>query len=74
MSIHCANRVWEHSTQKDNALLLLLALADCADEHGFAFPGQETLTAQTRLSVRQAPATWPPSRPPAGEGSIIVSG
>jgi hypothetical protein len=53
MSIHCANRVWEYSAQEGNALLLLLALADYADENGFAFPGQETLAAKTRLGVRQ---------------------
>ena len=53
MSIHCASRVWELSAQEGSALLLLLALADYADENGFAFPGQKTLADRARLCVRQ---------------------
>jgi hypothetical protein len=53
MSIHCANRVWTYSDQEGSALLLLLALADYADENGFAFPGQGLLATKARLCVRQ---------------------
>jgi hypothetical protein len=57
MSIQCTNRVWTHSTQRGAALLLLVAIAGYADDHGFAFPGQRTLAARTRMSVRH---TRPP--------------
>ena len=53
MSIHCLNRVWDHSNQKGSALLLLLAIADYADENGFAFPGLAALAARIRMSRRQ---------------------
>ena len=52
MSIHCMNRVWEHSGQSGSARLLLIALADYADENGFAWPGLETLARKTLLSSR----------------------
>lgn len=52
MSIHCTKRIWDHATQGGPALLLLLALADYADADGFAFPGQHSLAAKVRLSVR----------------------
>jgi hypothetical protein len=52
MSIHCTNRVWTHSTQRGAALFLLIAIAGYADDDGFAFPGQRTLAAKTRMSVR----------------------
>lgn len=45
-------RVWDHSSQKGSELLLLLAIADYADDNGFAWPGLETLANKTRLSIR----------------------
>lgn len=53
MSIREINRVWETSPHKGSELLLLLAIADHANDHGEAWPSQETLAAKTRMSVRQ---------------------
>jgi len=59
MSIPCMQRVWEHSSQKGAALLLLVAIADYATcfrltktGNGIAFPGLQTLARKTRMSVR----------------------
>jgi hypothetical protein len=46
-------RVWAQSQHKGSALLLLLAIADNANEDGVAWPSQETLAAKTRMSARQ---------------------
>jgi hypothetical protein len=46
--------VWEHSSQDGNALLLMLALADFADDHGVAFPSVERLAKKSRMSERNA--------------------
>ena len=53
MSIKIMSKVWEHSAMKGSALLLLLAIADFADDDGAAFPGTETLAAKIRMSERQ---------------------
>ena len=53
MSIHCTSRVWEHSSQKGSPFILLLAIANYADENGFAFPGLATLATRIRMSRRQ---------------------
>ena len=53
MSTHCMKRVWDHSSQKGSALLLLLAIAHYADESGFACARVEALAAWTRMSRRQ---------------------
>jgi len=45
-------RVWEQSTQKGSYLLLLLAIADNADDDGFAWPGMRYLAHKTRMSKR----------------------
>ncbi len=44
--------VWRQSKQKGSALLLLLSLADYADERGVAFPSVETLANKVRMSER----------------------
>lgn len=47
--------VWEHSAQKEGALLILLALADCAHDDGtMAFPSVKTLAGKARMSERNA--------------------
>jgi hypothetical protein len=46
-------RVWEHSQCKGSELLLLLAIADHANDDGYAFPSVATLAQKTRLSRRQ---------------------
>jgi hypothetical protein len=52
MSIACMTRIWDQSEKKGSELLLLLAIADYADDNGFAWPGIETLAKKTRLSGR----------------------
>lgn len=52
MSIRVLNLVWEHSKQRGRALLVLLAIADFADDTGRAFPGVETLAKKGRMSER----------------------
>jgi len=52
MSIEIMNRVWKLSEAKGSKLLLLLAIADYADENGFAWPGIDTLAAKIRMSTQ----------------------
>lgn len=52
LSIRIMSEVWAFATQKGSKLLLLLAIADFADDHGRAFPSVPTLAKKTRLSVR----------------------
>jgi hypothetical protein len=53
MSIEVMTRVWKGSKQKGSRLLLLLAIADHADEMGFAWPGISLLAEKLRMSERQ---------------------
>jgi Helix-turn-helix domain len=53
MSIKVMSRVWEGSRQSGGALLVLLAIADFADDDGLAFPSIGTLARKARLSERQ---------------------
>lgn len=53
MSIKTMQRVWTLSGQKGSALLLLLAIADNADDDGECWPGIEHLRKKTRMSERQ---------------------
>ncbi len=53
MSIKVMTRIWEHAQHKGSALLLLLALADYANEEGICWPSIETLAAKIRMSERQ---------------------
>lgn len=53
MSIKLINHVWEKSQHKGSALLLLLAIADYANDAGEAYPSYETLAHKSRLSVRR---------------------
>jgi hypothetical protein len=54
MSIKIIDSVWEHSQHQGSALLMLLAIADIADEYGEAYPGVQRLADKTRMSVRNA--------------------
>jgi hypothetical protein len=47
-------RVWELSTQSGTHLLMLLAIADFADDHGRAFPAVATLAKKCRMQPRNA--------------------
>lgn len=52
MSIRVMTHVWTHSKQKGAALLLLLAIADFANDDGEAWPAVETLAEKIRMSER----------------------
>ena len=52
MSIKRQAEVWRHSNEKGSALLLLLAIADFADDEGVAFPSVKTLSQKIRMSQR----------------------
>lgn len=52
MSIKVTNWVWENSQSRNGARLVMLAIADRADENGFAWPSIEDIAARTFLSPR----------------------
>ncbi len=52
MSIREMSRVWNDSEEKGNNLLLLLAIADNANDDGYCFPGVSYLAKKTRQSKR----------------------
>lgn len=52
MSIKAMSRVWDESPRKGSALLLLLAIADFANENGEAWPSVDTLANKCRMSRR----------------------
>lgn len=52
MSVRITSQVWESSGHKGNDLLLLLALADAANQEGVCWPKVSTLAKMTRLSER----------------------
>jgi hypothetical protein len=57
MGVNVSRDVWEHSRASGGALLVLLAIADHADdETREAFPGIKSLAVKTRLSERQVQA------------------
>jgi hypothetical protein len=51
MAISETTRVWEQSQQEGTALLILLAIADSANEYGHAWPGRERLAKYARCEV-----------------------
>jgi hypothetical protein len=53
MSIKIMSDVWEHSPSEGGRLLVLLALADHANEKGTCWPKIKTLADRARLSERQ---------------------
>lgn len=52
MSIRVMTSVWQYSACKGSDLLLLLALADRADDDGYCYPKVATLAQKTRMSER----------------------
>jgi len=54
MSVRTMARVWDHSTHAGTELLMLLAIADFADDEGNAYPAVPTLAAKCRMSPRNA--------------------
>jgi hypothetical protein len=53
MSIAIMDRVWRCSKAKQGNLLVLLAIADFADDEGEAWPSIPTLAKKSRLKERQ---------------------
>lgn len=53
MSVLVMNDIWRHSKEKGSRLLLLLAIADNANDAGVAWPSISTLAQKTRMSERQ---------------------
>lgn len=53
MSIKLMSYVWEHANAKGADLLLLLALADMANDDGDSWPSVATLAKRTRLDIRR---------------------
>jgi hypothetical protein len=53
MSIKIMNAVWQCSKQKGTPLLLMIAIADNANDGGEAWPGIEYLAHKIRMSERQ---------------------
>jgi ribosomal protein S30 len=53
MSAHATGQVWKHSRAKGSPLLVLLAIADIADEQGRnAWPSPEHLAEKSRMTAR----------------------
>jgi hypothetical protein len=52
MSVKVSSKVWQGSRHKSGNLLVLLALADHADDEGFAWPGIPLVARKARLSQR----------------------
>jgi helix-turn-helix protein len=52
MSMRMMTLVWEKSQHKGSELLLLLAIADNANDQGIAYPSIGTLAKKTRMSRR----------------------
>lgn len=53
MSIYLTTEVWQNSSRKGSELLLLLAIADHANEQGVCWPSVDHLARKCRLSPRQ---------------------
>ena len=75
--------VWAKSNHSANALLLLLAVADFADDNGVAWPGHDRLAKKTRVSRRhiirlvdettQTGELWAMNRPRQRSNIYIVT-
>lgn len=52
MSIRIMSLVWDKSKHKGSALLLMLAIADHADDNGKCWPGMSSLAKKTRMGRR----------------------
>jgi hypothetical protein len=53
MSIQVMSRVWAEAPYEGGALIVLLALADWADEGGYCFPKVPAIAKKSRLTERQ---------------------
>lgn len=57
MSIEIMSRVWRIAPYSGGTLLVLLALADYADDYGICWPSQTDVAARARLTERQLRTT-----------------
>lgn len=73
MSFLITRHIWDHTPQKGNAKLVLLALADFANDKGLAWPSIPTVARKTGLSTRQVKRVLPKLEE-AGEIHIERSG
>jgi len=53
VSVHIMGLVWKYSRQTGTPLLMLLAVADYADDDGWAFPSVNELARKARLGGKQ---------------------
>lgn len=70
MSIKLMSEIWQHSPAKGTRLLLLLAIADHANDEGIAWPGVESLARKCRMSSRNVQYLL---RELEREGSLFVT-
>jgi len=54
MSVYVMSRVWKHGPKDQGALLVLLALADFADDDGHCWPAVSSVAQKARMSERNA--------------------
>lgn len=54
MSVKILSQVWEHAAVEGRTLLVLLAIADWANDNGVAYPGMEAIAKKARCGVRTA--------------------
>lgn len=54
MSIEWMTHIWNNSKHKSSRLLMMLAIADYANDSGTAYPSIETLAQRTRQTMRNA--------------------
>ena len=52
MSVLVSTRVWQNSKQTGYAFILMLAIADIADDEGVAWPGIKRLAKKARVTER----------------------
>jgi hypothetical protein len=52
VSVETSNRVWKHSQKGGTPLLLLLAMADWADDWGYCYPSMEQMAIKCRQTER----------------------
>lgn len=56
MSLSVSDWVWKHSPHKGTDLLMMLAIADAANDDGMAYPGMAHLARKARISKTRAQA------------------
>ncbi len=52
MSVYCASLAWRHGPADRNDLLVLLAIADFADDEGYFWPSIKSLAQKARMTER----------------------